>query len=163
MIARSQAGESRKEPTMAETTPPPERDPSEVRTDVPQPPPAPAETKHSGWARAGGFVLALIFAFACAVMVAVMVEIGDSPLCDDPQAVQEAIRESPGETVECFEGSDTAKTASLILGWPSALLAGIVVLLGLVFTIRGRGVRPLAIAAVAAVVLGGLSILVGSI
>jgi hypothetical protein len=147
---------------MAETTPP-AQDPTEVRTDVPQPPPEPVDKKAGAGARAGGVALAIIFAFAAAVMVAVMLEIGDSPLCDDPAAVQEAIRESPGETVECFEGSDTAKTASLILGWPSAVLGALVVLLGLAFAIRGRGGRTLAIVGVAAVVLGGLSILVGSL
>jgi membrane-associated PAP2 superfamily phosphatase len=148
---------------MAETTPP-GQDPSQVRTDVPQPPPEPGERKASGFARAGAVILALIFAFAAAVMIAVMIDIGDSPRCDDQQAVQEALREAePGEEVDCFEGSSTAKAASLALGWPSGVLGAIVVLLALAFAIRGRGGRPLAIAAIAALVLGGLSILVGSI
>jgi hypothetical protein len=149
---------------MAETTPPPRQEPSQVRTDVPQPPPPEAtERKAGAGARVGAVVLALIFAFACAVMVAVMIDIGDSPICSDRQAVQEAIAESGGQTVECFDSTSTAKTASLILGWPSAVLAGLTVLLGLAFAIRGRGGRALAIVAIAAVVLGGLSILVGSI
>jgi hypothetical protein len=148
---------------MAESTPP-ERDPTAVRTDVPQPPPESAERKAGAGARAGGVVLALIFAFAAAVMVAVMIDIGDSPRCDDQQAVREALAEAtPGEEVECFDGSSTQKTASLVLGWGSAAIGALTVLLALAFAIRGRGGRPLAIAAVAAIVLGGLSILVGSI
>ena len=144
---------------MAETTPP-GQDPTQVRTDVPQPPPEPAERKANAGARAGGVLLALIFAFAAAVMVAVMLDIGDTPTCEDLRTGEATLE--PGEN-ECFDGSSTEKTASLILGWPSAALGALVVLLGLVFAIRGRGGRTLAIAGVAAVVLGGLSILVGSI
>jgi hypothetical protein len=145
---------------MAETPPPPSQDPS-VRTDVPQPPPPDATERRAGaGARVGAVVLALIFAFACAVMVAVMIDIGDTPTCEAVESGEATLE--PGEN-ECFDSSETAKTASLILGWPSAVLAGLTVLLAIAFAIRGRGGRPLAIAAVAAVVLGGLSILVGSI
>jgi hypothetical protein len=144
---------------MAESTPP-EQSQSQVRTDVPQPPPEPVEEKAGAGARAGAVVLALIFAFAAAVMIAVMADIGDTPTCEDIRTGEATLE--PGET-ECFDGSSTEKTASLVLGWPSGILGAIVVLLSLAFAIRGRGGRPLAITAVAAVVLGGLSILVGSI
>jgi hypothetical protein len=144
---------------MAESTPP-EQSQGQVRTDVPQPPPEPVEEKAGAGARAGAVVLALIFAFAAAVMIAVMADIGDTPTCEDIQSGEATL--APGEN-ECFDGSSTEKTASLVLGWPSGILGAIVVLLGLAFAIRGRGGRPLAITAVAAVVLGGLSILVGSI
>ena len=39
---------------------------------------------------------------------------------------------------ECFDGSSTKKTISLILGWPSGVLAGLAALLALYFAATGR-------------------------
>lgn len=143
-------------------TPPPSPEPAEA--PPPPSPPAGEERKRAGaGARAGAVALALVFAFAAAVMIAVMVDIAGTPLCSDPQAIAQERQETGDLVIECFDGSQAAKTASLILGWPSGVLGALTALLALAFAIRGRGGRALAIAATAAVVLGGASILVGSI
>jgi hypothetical protein len=118
------------------------------------------EEKASGGWRVLAVILFLALAFACAVMVIAMGDIGDTPRCDDPAAIAEAVAE--GET-ECFDGSSAQKTITLVLGWPSAVLAGIGALLAIYFAATGlRGRLVVAITA-AAIVLGALSILIGSI
>ena len=105
-------------------------------------------------------ILVLALAFACAVMVIAMSDIGDTPTCDD---VLSGKAQLPADN-ECFDGSSAQKTASLVLGWPSGVLAGIAALVG------GRSSPPPAAADAccstltgAAIVLGALSILVGSL
>jgi hypothetical protein len=145
----------------ASGTPPPEP------TQPPPPPPpagAPsdAEQATTGW-RLLGVVLALALAFACAVMVIAMLDIGDTPRCDDPAALEEERVESGDLVIECFEGSQAQKVISLVLGWPSAILAGIAALVALFFAATGRQGQLLLRLTGAAIVLGGLSILIGSI
>jgi hypothetical protein len=124
------------------------------------PPPAPGdEEKAGGGWRALGVLLALALAFACAVMAVAMAEIGGTPTCDDILSGEAALP-SDGE---CFDGSSTQKTISLILGWPSAVLAGIAALIALYFAATGRYGRTVLQLTGAAVVLGGLSILIGSV
>lgn len=141
-------------------TPPPE-----PRQTPPPPPPTggtgPAdEGKAGGGWRALGVLLALVLAFASAVMIIAMADIGSTPRCDDPAALAEAIAE--GED-ECFDGSSAQKAISLVLGWPSGILAGIAALLALYFVATGRNGRLLMQLTGAAVALGILSILIGSI
>jgi hypothetical protein len=107
-----------------------------------------------------GILLALALAFTCAVMAIAMADIGDTPRCDDQAALVEAIAE--GED-ECFEGSAAQKTISLVLGWPSAALAGIAALLALFFVATGRHGRLVIQLTAGAVALGALSILIGSV
>jgi hypothetical protein len=121
-----------------------------------------AEDRASGGRRALGVVLALALAFACAVMVVAMIDVGDTPRCDDPAAIAAEL-ESGDLEVECFEGSATQKTISLILGWPSAVLAGLAALVALYFVATGRQGRLVVVLTGAAIVLGGLSILIGSV
>ena len=102
-------------------------------------------------------LLALALAFACAVMVIAMVDIGETATCDDPQGIIESGKN------ECFDGSSGQKTASLILGWPSGVLAGIAALVALYFAATGRRGRLLLQLTGAAIVLGALSIVIGSI
>jgi hypothetical protein len=104
----------------------------------------------------------LLLAFACAVMAAVMIDIGDSPRCDDRAELREELAES-GPDAECFEGSQAQKTISLILGWPSAVGGGLAFVLSIAFAITGRRGRPVALVAVAAMALGALSIVIGSV
>jgi hypothetical protein len=127
----------------------------------PPPPPAPpaAEGKATGGWRALGIVLALALAFACAVMVIAMADIGETPTCDDVLSGEAALPEDG----ECFDGSSTQKTISLILGWPSGVLAGIAAVLALFFAATGRQGRLVLQLTGAAVVLGALSILIGSV
>ena len=130
----------------------------------PAQPPPPSTTgtdtgKASGGWRALGVLLALALAFACAVMVIAMGDIGDTPTCDDVRAGLEP----PNEDGECFDGSSTQKTITLILGWPSGILAGIAALFALYFAGTGLRGRTLLQLTTAAIVLGGLSILIGSV
>lgn len=118
------------------------------------------EEKAGGGWRALAVVLALALAFACAVMVIAMADIGGTPRCDDPEALAKALAE--GET-ECFDGSSAQKAATLILGWPSGILAGIAAVVALFFAATGRHGRLLLQLTGAAIVLGVLSILIGSI
>jgi hypothetical protein len=124
----------------------------------PPPPPGDADRATGGW-RALGIVLALALAFACAVMVVAMADIGETPTCDDVLSGEAAL---PADG-ECFDGSSTQKTISLILGWPSGVVAGIAALLALFFAATGRQGRLMLQLTGAAVVLGGLSILIGSV
>jgi hypothetical protein len=139
--------------------------PSEPTQPPPPPPPgAPSDTEEAttGW-RLLGVLLALALAFACAVMVIAMLDIGDTPRCDDPAALEEERQESGDLVIECFEGSEAQKVISLVLGWPSAILAGIAALVALFFAATGRQGQLLLRLTGAAIVLGGLSILIGSI
>jgi hypothetical protein len=142
-------------------TPPPE--PAQ-QASPPPPPSVPPDTEKAtgGW-RALGVVLALALAFACAVMVIAMIDIGDTPRCDDPAALEEERAESGDLVIECFEGSQTQKVISLALGWPSGVLAGIAALVALFFAATGRQGQLLLRLTGTAIVLGGLSILIGSI
>lgn len=138
----------------ASGTPPP---PAAGSTTPPPPPPPTAnEGKAPGGWRALAVLLALALAFASAVMVIAMADIGDKPVgLEECQA-------TPGCT-EYFDGSSTQKTIALILGWPSGVLAGIAALVALYFAVTGRRGRLLLQLTGAAVVLGALSILVGSV
>ena len=144
-------------------TPPPERPPQATPPPPPPPPPGRApvdEDKAGGGWRALGVLLALALAFACAVMVIAMVDIGGTPRCDDPAGIAEALAE--GEN-ECFDGSSTQKVLTLVLGWPSGILAGIAALVALYFAATGRRGRLLLQLTAAAIALGVLSIVIGSI
>jgi hypothetical protein len=141
-------------PPPPEPTPPP----------PPPPPEAPSDDDKAttGW-RLLGVLLALALAFACAVMVIAMLDIGDTPRCDDPAALEEERAETDDLVIECFDGSQAQKVISLVLGWPSAILAGIAALVALFFAATGRQGQLLLRLTGTAIVLGGLSILIGSI
>jgi hypothetical protein len=133
--------------------------PSPEPAAAPPPPPPPTtpdeETASGGW-RALGVLLALALAFASAVMIVAMVDIGDTPV-----GAQEC-RETPG-CDEYFDGSSGQKTASLVLGWPSGVLAGVAALFALYFAATGRRGRTLMQLVGVALVLGALSIGIGTI
>jgi hypothetical protein len=146
----------------ASGTPTPPSQPEQPVTPAPPPPPppgAPAEETASGGWRALGVVLALALAFACAVMIIAMADIGDTPTCDDVLSGKAAL---PSDN-ECFDGSSTQKTISLVLGWPSGVLAGLAALFALYFAATGRRGRQLLQLVSVAIVLGALSIGIGSI
>jgi hypothetical protein len=111
-----------------------------------------------GW-RVLGALLAVALGFGCAVMVAAMSDIGSTPTCHDI-SIGAADVPSGGE---CFSGSSLQKTIALGLGWPSGVIAGLAGLVALAFAITGRrGPLALLLAAVA-IVLGGLSVVLGSL
>jgi hypothetical protein len=140
-------------------TPPSQPEPPATPAAAPPPPTAPAEETASGGWRALGVLLALALAFACAVMVIAMADIGDTPTCDDVLSGKAAL---PSDN-ECFDGSSTQKTITLVLGWPSGVLAGIAALFALYFAATGRRGRTMLQVVAVAVVLGALSIGIGSI
>ncbi len=111
-----------------------------------------------GW-RALAVLGVLVLGFAFAVMIAVMVDIGSTPTCHDVSSGQAAVP-SDGE---CFDGSSVQKTISLVLGWPSGVLAGIGAVLLLLYAITGRRGRLAVQAIGVALILGALSIGIGSI
>ncbi len=135
-------------------TPPPAAGPT-----PPAPPAATGDSEKAGaGARLGVAVLALVLAFCAAVAVVAMADISSLTPCDDVTSLSQLNSEG-----ECFDGSSAKKVISLIFGWPGAILAVISVLLAIAFVIRGRGGRILAISIGGAVVLFGLSILIGSL
>jgi hypothetical protein len=144
----------------ASGTPTPPAEPPQAPPPPPPPPAEPADgDRASGGWRALGVVLALALAFACAVMVIAMSEIGDTPTCDDILAGKAAL---PADG-ECFDGSSGQKAASLVLGWPSGVLAGVAALVALYFAGTGRRGRLLLQLTGAAIALGAASILIGSL
>jgi hypothetical protein len=145
----------------ASGNPPPPEEPAATPATPPPPPPPPAaevdDGKASGGWRALSVVLFLALAFACAVMIIAMADIADTP-------IQEDCHPPPlGDCTEYFDGSSAQKTVTLILGWPSGVLAGIAALVALYFAATGRRGRLLLQLTGAAIVLGAISILIGSI
>jgi hypothetical protein len=105
--------------------------------------------------RVVGVLLAPVLAFGCAVMLVAMSDIGGTPTCEELKAAN--------GVGECFSGSSLQKSITLGLGWASGALAGVAAVAALAFVITGwRGRLALQFAAVG-IVLGGLSILIGSI
>jgi hypothetical protein len=144
----------------ASGTPTPPAEPPQASPLPPPPPPTSAvdDDRASGGWRALGVVLALALAFACAVMVIAMVDIGDTPIEKDCVTPLQG-----GTCVEYFDGSSAQKTATLVLGWPSGVIAGIAALVALAFAATGRYGRLLLQLTGAAIVLGAASILIGSV
>jgi hypothetical protein len=103
--------------------------------------------------------LCLALLFGCAVMVIAMGDIAGTKICSEVTNAYALAH--PGGS--CFSGSSFQKTVSLALGFSSGTAAGVAGLLMLGFVITGRRVRIALVLAVAAIVLGGLSILIGSL
>lgn len=142
-------------------TPPPGGEQAVAAPVVAGGPPSPAtdDGKANVGLRVGAVVLALAVALGAAIMVAAMLILADTATCDAVRA-GEALPNSDGE---CFDGSSAAKTASMIFGWPGALLTTLAAILGLAFAVRGRGGRLFLGALAAGALLDALSIVVGSI
>jgi hypothetical protein len=106
--------------------------------------------KPSTLKRIGAVVLGIAGAIWGAAVVAVVIDLADSPTCDDPSA-------PIGE--ECFDGSSTAQTLAQVFGWPSAIAFIALLPLGIYYAATGRRgglfVRVLAVA----MVLGVLGVI----
>lgn len=137
-------------------------------TSSPAPPPPPGHSsaedrKASRGMRALAVLIALVLGFAAAVMIAVAIDIGGTSTCDqlfDDVASGEVTLDFDDE---CFDGSSAQKTISVVLAWLSGILGVLAVIAALALAIRGTGGRRLAQLAGAAIIVGGLSILIGSI
>ena len=144
----------------ASGNPPPSDDPAARPATPPPPPPAPAATddgKAGGGWRALSVILFLALAFACAVMVIAMADIADTPIQED------CVPPPAGDCTEYFDGSSAQKVATLVLGFPSGVLAGIAALVAIYFAATGRRGRLLLQLTGAAIILGAASILIGSV
>jgi hypothetical protein len=131
--------------------------PSEPAAPPPPPPPAtPDDDKASGGWRAIAVLLALALAFAGAVMIAAMADISDKP------AGLHECQTTPGCT-EYFDGSSAQKAVTVALGFASGAVAAIGVLFALYFVFTGRRGRTLLQIVGVAIVLGVLSIVIGSV
>jgi hypothetical protein len=139
----------------ASGTPTPPSEPA--ATPPPPPPPASADEEQAsgGW-RAIAVLLALALAFAGAVMIAAMIDISDKPT-----GLADCVR-TPGCT-EYFDGSSAQKAITVALGFACGGVAAIGVLFSLYFVFTGRRGRTLLQIVGAAVVLGALSIVIGSV
>ena len=118
------------------------------------PPRAPDQDVAGVGARIGAGVLALVIAIICAVAVAVMVDVGDTPLCEDVTASQALVG-----GYECYDFSGSVKPIVVGAGWIGAVLAGIAVILGLAFAIRGRGGRAFLLTTGAAAIFLAIRVL----
>ena len=99
-------------------------------------------------------IAAIVIGFAAAIVIAVMVDLGSSPICED-------VGGAAAPTEDCYDISSTAKPISLVLGWAGGV-AGVLAALALlrvVFT--GVGGRLAVQLSAAAIVLSGLSLIIG--
>ena len=89
-------------------------------------------------------------------MLVAMSDIGSTPTC------QELSLDPPAQG-ECFSGSSLQKAITLGLGWSGGAISGLAALAALRFVITGRAGQLVIRLAALAVLLAGLSILIGSI
>jgi len=104
--------------------------------------------------RALAVLFAIVLGFAAAIVIAVMVDLGSSPICED-------VGGALTPTEDCYDISSTAKPISLVLGWGGGVLGVIGAIMLLRFAITSRGGRLAVQLAVAAIVLSALSIVIG--
>jgi len=119
---------------------------------------APAEKGGNTW-RALAVILFILLLVGCFIMIAAATDIAGTTLCRD--VTTQFVQQHPNGS--CFDGSQLQKVLSVGFGYASGAVGAIAALLAIGFTITGRRGRLVAVLAVAAVVLAGLSILVGSI
>ena len=81
-------------------------------------------------------LLALALLFAAGVMAVNAVDVADAISCSDRAAIRAEIGE--GNAVECYENSDTAKTATVFFGFASAAFAAIAAVCALMMAISAR-------------------------
>ncbi len=108
--------------------------------------------------RALAALLFVVLAFGCAVMVVSMADISRTPTCHDVQFKGAAPHDG-----QCFSGSSLQRTVSLALGFPSGVIAAVAAVLAVLFAITGRRARLTMALAAVAIVLGTLSIVIGSL
>ena len=118
----------------------------------------PAE-RGGGASRALAVVLFFVLLLVSAIMIIAATDIAGTALCRDV-TVQDALQDPSGE---CFDGSSIQKVLSVAFGYLAGGIGAIAALLAIAFTFTGRRGRLVVIATVAAIVLAGISIGVGSL
>ncbi len=106
-------------------------------------------------------MLAAALVFAAVVLGLNSIDVADSVSCSDRAEIRAAAAKS--ETVECFDGSDAAKSATVFLGFASAALALIGAIGALIMALRARMNGYLMPATVGALVLGAAAIVVNNL
>jgi hypothetical protein len=139
---------------MESTAPPPPPPPPPGQA----PPPPPPRARASAGLRALAVLLALVLAFGAAVMIVAMVDINDTPTCADVRSGKAQPREG-----HCFDGGKTQRLITVVIGFAGGAVGAVAALLALVFTFTGRRGRVVLLLTALAVVLSGLSILIGSV
>jgi heme A synthase len=153
-------------PQQPPAQPPPGQPPQQPPPPPPpsQPAPPPGPPKASGGLRAFAVLLALVLAFGAAVMIAAMVDINNTPRCNDPAAIAAYHRSHPlDRSIDCFDGGQTKKVIVMVLGFGGGGVGAIAAVLALAFTVTGRNGRRLLWATALAIILSGLAILIGSV
>ena len=116
------------------------------------PPRAPEQDTAGVGLRIGAGVLALVLALISFSAVATMIDVGDKGICEDRA-------DQGGFVYECYDFSGSVKPIVVGAGWIGAVLAGIAVILGLAFAIRGRGGRAFLLTTGAAAIFLAISVL----
>ena len=133
----------------------------------PPPPPPPRseavvaseEPKASGLMRFFAVIVSLILLFGVAVMVIVVINPDDLPLCEDVRSGEASL----GPTLECLDSSQAMYTATRIAAGAAGIVGGLAALLGFYVAFTGRRGRQMVQLTIAALVLGGLVFLLGEL
>ena len=138
---------------------------SDPQTTPPPPPPeapAPAATeepKASGIQRFFAVLVTLVLLFGVAVMVIVVINPDNLPLCEDVRSGEAQL----GPSLECLDSSQTEYTLTRIAAGAAAIVGGLAALLGLAVAFTGRRGALFVKLTVGALVLGGLAFLIGEL
>jgi hypothetical protein len=118
---------------------------------------APAE-KGSSVTRGLAVFLFLLLILGAAIMIIAMVDIAGTPTCHDVIAGLAAPSDG-----ECYDGSSLQKTIGVILGFAGGGVGLIAAVMAIAYTFTGRRGRLVLAVTGSAILLSGLSILVGSL
>jgi hypothetical protein len=135
---------------------------SDPQTAPPPPPPepqAPEEPKASGLMRFFAVLATLVLLFGVAVMVIVVINPDDLPLCDDVRSGEAAL----GPTLECLDSSEAMYTVTRVIAAVAGAIGALAALLGLYVAATGRRAALFMRLTVVALVLGGLTFLLGEL
>jgi hypothetical protein len=137
---------------------------SEPQAATPPPPPpagatavAGADEPKASWPiRIFAVIAGLALLFGALVMVFVVINPDNLPLCEEVRAGEAAV----GPSGECFDVSDTQYVLAKVFAAPAAVLAALAGLLGFYVAATGRRAGLMAKLAAGAIVLGVLAYVV---
>ena len=123
-------------------------------------PPPPAESRDPDKAGMGlrilGILLAFVIAFGAAVMIVAAGEIADTPTEEEVTSGEEPL---PADG-EVYDGSESERSITTVLGYASGGVGALAFLLGIAFLVTGRRGGMFLGAVVLAVVLAGVALLI---
>ncbi len=117
----------------------------------------PADRGRGPW-RALSALLFLLLLVGSLIVIVAMIDIAGTPTCHDVRAALAAPSDG-----ECYDGSSLQKTLSVIIGFGGGATGAIAMVSALAYTITGRRGRFVLVLTGLAIVLSGISIVVGSI